>query len=956
MMRTFFKVLLVLIWIVAFAKASGQATFIRTYDLPPNATITSLAATAGGGMVITGHVDETGLVYRLDGLGNIIWSKRYTDLGDLDIWGGGQDPHGIIFSDAVAVNDGIVVIGSSIDHTTGNPYGSTQRLILKLNVSGEVQWIKHDGSYLWGDDYKAVERYDQTSVVAVGYRGGIGGGRGWLSKIDHGTGEQIDGTSAYRNVSSSVTQGNFRYVHCLPDSTTIALGERMLIAFDHELDTLWTLGAFDQLKGLHVFADGSGVMVNETKLTGFTANGTVQYVKMLMDADMTFSSMIGDESGNIHVVGNNDDGSVWHASLDASGNVQWTRTYDLTSAASVVADMTMLVDGRIAIVSWDGDASEMNLIVTNSGATQLSCAGSNASIAMTTSMNDPAMLIYIIDQMGGSAGVLFPGTVSEYCQNEMDCSNGLFMIAGNAYIDANENGDLDAGEDLVNDRMIMLQPNGTSAWTGADGYSFIVSDTGTYVIVHEPLPYWELTEGAAGHTITITETDTVFTGLDFGLTPLMDTTVVIGSIVQGPLQCDQITEQYITVQNLGTTEPDLLVTITFDPLLTFQNAQPAPDSTSVGVLYYSIDEFDHFQEQMITLQFIAPDFNSMGDSLSSQLQVFDITGGTLVNEYSTNTVVTCSYDPNDKLVNPVGEGIHGGIDEDVEWLDYTIRFQNTGNDTATTVMIADQLDPHLDHTSIQILGQSHPLMYTTMSAGGLIEFRFEGIMLPDSATDPLGSQGFIQFRIDLLPDLPVGTAITNNAGIFFDQNPAVITNTVINTIRDCTLDQPALTIQSVTYDENTWLNAVTAPPIYVTEGSHTYTWFLNGDQIYTSQFEASLFVTEEGIYTVQVTDPVGCILISEPYPLIGLSIADEVEAGITVRPNPFSEGTLIEFAHVLDSGTIIELLDVQGRIVRSEGSNGSKQFYLERGDLEAGIYLVRIWTGDGYFISRLVAE
>jgi hypothetical protein len=58
--------------------------------------------------------------------------------------------------------------------------------------------------------------------------------------------------------------------------------------------------------------------------------------------------------------------------------------------------------------------------------------------------------------------------------------------------------------------------------------------------------------------------------------------------------------------------------------------------------------------------------------------------------------------------------------------------------------------------------------------------RFPNIMLPDSASDPSGSQGFIQYRIKPLANLPVGTQIENTAHIYFDFNPAVVTNTSVN--------------------------------------------------------------------------------------------------------------------------------------------------------------------------------
>ncbi len=57
-------------------------------------------------------------------------------------------------------------------------------------------------------------------------------------------------------------------------------------------------------------------------------------------------------------------------------------------------------------------------------------------------------------------------------------------------------------------------------------------------------------------------------------------------------------------------------------------------------------------------------------------------------------------------------------------------------------------------------------------------------MLPDSTRDGVGSNGFIQFSIKPLADLPEKTRIENFADIFFDYNPPIRTNTVFNRIYD----------------------------------------------------------------------------------------------------------------------------------------------------------------------------
>lgn len=136
-------------------------------------------------------------------------------------------------------------------------------------------------------------------------------------------------------------------------------------------------------------------------------------------------------------------------------------------------------------------------------------------------------------------------------------------------------------------------------------------------------------------------------------------------------------------------------------------------------------------------------------------------------------------DPNDKAVDPAGETpAHYTLMK--EELMYTIRFQNTGNDTAFNVRILDTLDASLDLTTLQVLGTSHS-MSVQMSAGGEVEFSFPDILLPDSIVDEPGSHGYVVYSIKPFAGLTDGTMIENTAHIIFDLNPAVVTNTTWNT-------------------------------------------------------------------------------------------------------------------------------------------------------------------------------
>jgi hypothetical protein len=113
---------------------------------------------------------------------------------------------------------------------------------------------------------------------------------------------------------------------------------------------------------------------------------------------------------------------------------------------------------------------------------------------------------------------------------------------------------------------------------------------------------------------------------------------------------------------------------------------------------------------------------------------------------------------------------------------YTIRFQNTGNDTAFQVILRDPLPEELDWFSLQPVNASHEFD-VLLDQSGLLEVRFSDIALVDSLTNPEGSQGFFQFSIKSLKGLQIGDLIQNQAAIYFDGNPPIFTNTVVSQIK-----------------------------------------------------------------------------------------------------------------------------------------------------------------------------
>lgn len=133
-----------------------------------------------------------------------------------------------------------------------------------------------------------------------------------------------------------------------------------------------------------------------------------------------------------------------------------------------------------------------------------------------------------------------------------------------------------------------------------------------------------------------------------------------------------------------------------------------------------------------------------------------------------------SFDPNDKQGFPKGAGEDGCIAPNTD-IEYLIRFQNTGTDTAFLVVIRDTIPEGLDITTLQTGASSHAYDME-IYGNGIVKFTFQDIMLPDSNVNEAASHGFVKFRIAQQKDNPVGTTIKNSAGIYFDFNAPIITN------------------------------------------------------------------------------------------------------------------------------------------------------------------------------------
>jgi uncharacterized delta-60 repeat protein/uncharacterized repeat protein (TIGR01451 family) len=189
------------------------------------------------------------------------------------------------------------------------------------------------------------------------------------------------------------------------------------------------------------------------------------------------------------------------------------------------------------------------------------------------------------------------------------------------------------------------------------------------------------------------------------------------------------------------------------------------------------------------------------------------------NDEDPITATSCmpildSYDPNDKLVSPKGSTSQGNVLPG-KYFTYTVRFQNTGNDTAYTVVVVDTLDPSLDPGTLEVLGSSHTYSFSISGKGNpVLKWRFANILLPDSFVNVVASNGFLTFRVKAKPGTPLGTQIKNNADIYFDFNDPIRTNTTLNTLYIPTVTPGVIDSVQVITAQKPRLNDVLSVKIY----------------------------------------------------------------------------------------------------------------------------------------------
>ncbi|OYU85132.1 MAG: hypothetical protein CFE24_03105 [Flavobacterium sp. BFFFF2] len=420
------------------------------------------------------------------------------------------------------------------------------------------------------------------------------------------------------------------------------------------------------------------------------------------------------------------------------------------------------------------------------GATTLTtgCSYSAASTETLNIANAVAGQYYILLITNFSNQV---GFINVSQTNVNDVGSGSIDCTGinlNAFIDTNANGTQDTNE--VNFGLGQFQYT-----VNNDPDHHIISPTGIYHIYDEVssnnynLSYSINPEYAAYYTASTTYANVnVATGsmttYNFPVTVLQNYNDIGVNIV--PMNAPRAGSTYknkIIFTNNGS-QAIAAGTLTFicQPGTTVTSVSQLGTTAITNGFSYAFTNLQPFETRSIIVKMNVPAIPavSIGQLLTNTVSVTTPADDAVAtnNSSSSTHAVIAAYDPNDKMESHGDKIVYSTYDP-TDYLQYTIRFENTGNAGALDVKVSDQLDAKLDASSIKMVGASHA--YTLDRVENQLVWNFMNIQLPVSVPDTDTGKGYVTFKVKVKPGYAIGDVIPNAASIYFDSNPAIVTNT-----------------------------------------------------------------------------------------------------------------------------------------------------------------------------------
>ena len=157
--------------------SKGNVQWYKVFGGSANEEINSVYQVSDGGFILVGETvsfSSSSNIYavKLDGNGNLVWSKYYDIAGN---------EYG--YSVVQTADFGFLIAGTA----DGFGAGGSDAMVMKINFDGDILWVRAYGGQF--NDYgSSIKAFDDNSSITAGYSfsGGQGGGDITLARLTEG--------------------------------------------------------------------------------------------------------------------------------------------------------------------------------------------------------------------------------------------------------------------------------------------------------------------------------------------------------------------------------------------------------------------------------------------------------------------------------------------------------------------------------------------------------------------------------------------------------------------------------------------------------------------------------------------------------------------------------------------------------------------------------------------------
>ena len=734
-------------------------------------------------------------IVKLDASGSIQWQNT--------IGGSANDP----LSDIIESNDGSFLLGGtsnsilSGDKTENCCYPNNyyDYWIVKINSSGVIEWQNTIGG-LWVDQLKSIDltpdggyflgggsasniSCDKTEDTNNGPNGGGGGMMSdyWVVKTD-----------TIGNIICQKTLGRGQWANEIINSVSSTSDGGYIVGGSSTVPS----GNYDNW----IIKLNSNCILQWHKVIGGSGQEQFNSIKQLSDGNYICGGTSNSDISGLKTEPSFGLNDFWIFKLDTVGNIIWQKTIG-GSGEDYLINILPTYDNGFICGGYSGSPISGLKTSANYGQNdfwiiKLDSVG-NIEWQRTVGGNGNDALSTISQMTNGNyfVGGYSNSNISgdktdnskggyDYWIQELNDESEYYLITGKTFFDYNGNNIKDSLDIYLPYKIIRESNTNRFAFSQADGtYRLSVLDTGNYTVSQIQNLYY-LSSFPATHTASFNGLNQIDSLNDFAIQQTIFINDLQVSITPIGFFRPGFNATYnIQYKNIGTTPIQGTIVFNLDSSLNYISSTVTPLSVSFDSILWQTPVLSPFSQGSINVSVNVNSTTPIGYLINSSVKIDPVIGdqNPIDNIAVWNHITTGSYDPNDILVDKDSITTEELITS--PYLDYIIRFQNTGSDTAFNVKILNPIDTFkLDLMSFEIISSSHAFDLNYIAWEKNLEFKFENILLPDSTTNEINSHGYIRYRIKPKTTLAVHDIVSNYAAIYFDYNLPVLTNTAITRI------------------------------------------------------------------------------------------------------------------------------------------------------------------------------